>query len=168
MNMMFSSVMLSGICLATCALASAGVVSTQAVAPLNMSVLFTAPQPTMMPPTNAYGLPNMPVMPTGADVKQAIGGMRESLTNFQSLGLNNGITDVAAAYVDYIRNAVAMNVEQTTQNQDEMILDLINHSTLVIEDFLNTPPMMVQEGWFFGTSNPSVLVVVPTGGFFAP
>ena len=168
MNVMFSSVMLSGICLATCALASAGVVSTQAVAPLNMSVLFTAPPPPMVPPTNAYGLPNMPVMPTGADVKQTIGGMRESLTNFQTLGLNNGITDVAAAYVDYVRNAVAMNVDQAIQSQDEMILNLVNHSTVVVEDFLNTPPMMVQEGWFFGTSNPSVLVVVPTGGFFAP
>jgi len=168
MNVMFSSVMLSGICLATCALASTGVVGTQAVAPLNMSVLLTAPPPPMVPPTNALGLPNMPVMLTGADVKLAIGGMRESLTNFQSLSLNNGITDVAAAYVDYVRNAVAMNVEQATQNQDEMILELINHSTVVVDDFLNTPPMMVQEGWFFGTSNPNVVVVVPSGGFFAP
>jgi hypothetical protein len=167
MNLIFSSALLSGICLATCAYATSGVQEVSGVAHMTMSVLYMPPPP-MMPPTNAYGLPNMPVMPTGADVKQAIDGMRESLTGFQSLSLNNGITDVAAAYVEYVQNAVATNVDHANQNQNEMILNLVNHSTVVIEDFLNTPPMMVQEGWFFGTSNPNVVVLVATGGFFAP
>jgi hypothetical protein len=168
MKMMFSSVMLTGICLATCALANDRVEDVSGPAPLNISVLYSSLPAPAMPQNGAYGLPNMPTLPTGLDITQAISGMRDSLTNFQNLAFDNGVTDVAAAYVEYVRNAVAANIAYSTQNQDDMILDFFDHSALIVQGFLQTPPMMVQEGWFFGMSDPNVLIVVPTGGFFAP
>jgi hypothetical protein len=111
----------------------------------------------------------MPAMPSGfGDVQQAISDMRDRMSNFQSLAFNNGITDVGAAYVEYVRNAVAANVVYSTQNQDEIILEFFDDSTLAVQGFLETPPMMVQEGWFFGASVPNIVIVVPSGGFFAP
>ena len=164
MKMMFSSVMLTGICLATCALANDRVEDVSGPAPLNISVLYSSlPAPVMLR-NGAYGLPNMPTMPTALDVTQAISGMRDSLTNFQSLAFANGFTDVAAAYVEYVRDVVAANVAYSAQNQDDIILDFFDHNTLVVQGFLQTPPIMLQEGWFSGTSDTSL----PTGGFFAP
>ncbi len=169
MKMMFSSVMLTGMCLASCAWASADVEDVTGAVPLNVSVLYTAPPAAVTPGSGAVGLPNMPAMPTGfGDVHQAISDMRDSMSNFQNLSFNNGITDVAAAYVEYVRNVVAANLAYSTQNQDEVILDFFDHSMLVVQGFLQTPPIMLQEGWFSGTSDTNIVIVVPTGGFFAP
>jgi hypothetical protein len=111
----------------------------------------------------------MPAMPTGfGDVQQAISGMRDSISNFENLSFNNAITDVAAAYMEYVRNAVAANVANATQHQDEMIVDFFEQNTLVVQDFLENQPTMLAEGWLFGTINTNVVIVLPTGGFFAP
>ena len=169
MNMTFSSVLLTGMCLASSAWGGADVEGSAHAVHLNVSVLYTAPPPAVMPQSGPFGLPNMPAMPSGfGDVQQAITDMRDRLSNFQSLAFNSGITDVAAAYVEYVRNAVAANVVYSTQNQDEIMLEFLDDSTAAVQGFLEAPPMMVQEGWFFGANVPNIVIVVPSGGFFAP
>ena len=137
MNMTFSSVLLTGMCLASSAWGGADVEGSAHAVHLNVSVLYTAPPQAVMPQSGPFVLPNMPAMPSGfGDVHQAISDMRDRMTNFQNLAFNNGITDVAAAYVEYVRNAVTANVVYSTQNQDEIILEFFDDSTVAVQGFL--------------------------------
>jgi len=134
-----------------------------------VSVLYTASPTAARSQSGPFTLPNMPAMPTGfGDVQQAISGMRDSISNFENLSFNNAITDVAAAYMEYVRNAVAANVANATQHQDEMVVDFFEQNKLVVQNFLENQPTMLPEAWLFGTINTNVVIVLPTGGFFAP
>ncbi len=117
---------------------------------------------------NTYALPAVQLISTNqADVQQTIDGMRARLTNFDSLTINNGITQAANAYFDHWHLAAETSFALQSTSVQAMIGNLASQSTGLIEDFMLTPHVMTEDSLFSGTSFTVSVDVSPVGGFFA-
>lgn len=125
------------------------------------------PLPAMVS-NNAHAFPAVPMMSSNrADVLQIISGMRAQLADHDSLALDNGISQLADAFVDHWDLAVEANVAWESEALQAMVAELYNPNSFLIQDFLQAPTISVGESLFLQPEFTSPIPETPQVGFFA-